>query len=644
MSTQGVRRVEYLQLVSHPRREIDAKLWAIYQFLEAPEGTREPDKLIQDAAFLFLLPGVEQASFVANDLFSICVSFLDQKGMWLTDEKPRLIRLAMNPPPFTGAALMANLNYYPPIPITGQIDHERLIEKCKMVAVNQKKPNGLGSQDGGNSTQPRILENYEGRVQDVSPSTPLRRYNSPLREFDEAAKMRLQVEESGQRMLSSEAQPLRAATTPTGILAVESKNAEAEAEAEKNHDVAKATKIPTTGHGHSLNINCVQCHSKDVVDLGANAHGLHFYQCNNCKRCFRNESVQPKISHEKIASKPLILCPLCYKSDYRKSGLGGGVQRYFCKQCQKHFIPGKVKKRKNGATKGMKDEDDVERKKTQKKTEGLLKQADSDECQGGPNEELLEVEHSKSITQQVKELNSLFDEKFCNQCSGKLIQLSQLGQETGILTCNKCYCRFDNSLAGNDNDFVKGSEQLFKGQEKIISLLRGANEEINRSVMQNDYDEFQGKMRVLRDRLEEKRASILVKLNALWNDTDDVATDVVHERVKTVKTGEQSVANPFQEAILLLRRETPILEQSVTRLMQSHTQFSLSSVNDTRELKDSEKCEASCKRDNETFQHVSLTEPYDRNATESNDCYKLASRVVQDDGEEIEIYERCDDS
>ncbi|KAL7478241.1 hypothetical protein ACHAW6_004013 [Cyclotella cf. meneghiniana] len=646
MSTQGIRRVEYLHMVSHPRREIDAKLWAIYQFLEAPEGTREPDKLIRDAAFLFLLPGMEQSSFAENDLLSICVSFLEQKGIWLTDDKPRLIRLAMNPPPFTAATLMANLNYYPPIAVTGEINYGRLMQKCRIVASYCNKSTGFGLRNGGDAIQSRRDHRNVESLQDVTPSSPMPVNISAIRKVCEVAKMPAPFEENADSKFLCEAPLLRATTATTDIcdltqrLAPESQKSEVK---NKVHAVENTQK-PTTGHSgqtQTRSVNCVQCGNGDVLDLGTNAHGLHFYQCNNCKRCFRHEVMQKKLPREEIASKLIISCTSCRMSDYRKSGTGaGGVQRYFCKQCKKHFIPGRIKKRKNGTTEGMKDGDDCERKLPQKKTNGLLKKAESE---GGRNDALREVDYTKSVLEQVQELNSLLDEIYCNRCSGKLIQLGQVEKEIDIFACNSCHCRFEKRLLKNDNGFMKESEQYFQGQEKILTLLRGANEEVNRSAMEKDQVEFHSKIKILRDRLEQKRTSIMVKLNALWNGTDDVVTEAVQERVESGKSGDNSVTNPFQEAILLLRRETPKLEQSVTRLMHSHAQFPLSLANGTKESNDSGKCEHERKTDSKTFGHVSLTQPNDNNLTPSNNCFKLASRVVQDDGEEIEIYERCDD-
>ena len=73
----------------------------------------------------------------------------------------------------------------------------------------------------------------------------------------------------------------------------------------------------------------------------------------------------------------------------------------------------------------------------------------------------------------------------------------------------------------------------------------------------------------------------------------------------------------LQRVVLHLKRETPVLEESVRRLM-----------------------ELQCNDDGEEYnKEISLVDREDRE--ELDQPYKLAGRVLQEDGEELEIYEHC---
>jgi len=120
--------------------------------------------------------------------------------------------------------------------------------------------------------------------------------------------------------------------------------------------------------------------------------------------------------------------------------------------------------------------------------------------------------------------------------------------------------------------------------------------------------------------------------------------------------------NPFGEAILLLRKETPKLEQAVNRLLKHPIQLSASSSSSIHNLqaqgKGATDAQEQILRKNEEEQQRShtvdivnddsplqlLESKKKKHDEDKSFYYKIASRVIQEDyegEEEIEIYEKC---
>ncbi|KAL7503130.1 hypothetical protein ACHAXN_003090 [Cyclotella atomus] len=147
------------------------------------------------------------------------------------------------------------------------------------------------------------------------------------------------------------------------------------------------------------------------------------------------------------------------------------------------------------------------------------------------------------------------------------------------------------------------SEHRFKGREMLVNLLQTAHEELHQSTIKQDHDQFQSKLRELQTILTEKRKRVMEKMDAACDTEGKVDSDLT--------TG------LLQRVVLCLKRGTPVLEESVRRLM-----------------------ELQCNDDGEEYnKEISLVDREDRE--ELDQPYKLAGRVLQEDGEELEIYEHC---
>lgn len=144
------------------------------------------------------------------------------------------------------------------------------------------------------------------------------------------------------------------------------------------------------------------------------------------------------------------------------------------------------------------------------------------------------------------------------------------------------------------------AEHSFQGNVKIINILQTAHAEVHKAAMKKEDEEFRTKYKEMQTQIEEKRRRVMEKLDAAWDTEGKVDSDLT--------------SGLLQQAVLLLRRETPVLEESVRRLVDFEQEEEEEDAND-----------------------ISLIDTNDVNGT-----YQLASRVVHDSGDELEIYEHCD--
>ena len=179
--------------------------------------------------------------------------------------------------------------------------------------------------------------------------------------------------------------------------------------------------------------------------------------------------------------------------------------------------------------------------------------------------------------------------------------IQQQIQELHELSNQKCH------------DATESNHVLFQTKQKIVTLLHDAHYQIHQTELDTDHNQFLAKMKEMQSRIEEKRRSVLKKMELAC---DTTTTD-------DGKRENYEYSNQMlHRVILLLREETLRLEESVVRLMHSKM---------TSEREDD---------DGEHQEEVSLTELEETNSR----GYALASRVRQEDddgGVELEIYEKC---
>jgi hypothetical protein len=148
------------------------------------------------------------------------------------------------------------------------------------------------------------------------------------------------------------------------------------------------------------------------------------------------------------------------------------------------------------------------------------------------------------------------------------------------------------------------SEHRFQGRKLLLNLLQSAHEEIHQSKMKEDRQEFTMKMNKMQLDLMERRKRVMEKLEFASMNTEG-------------KVDSDATVGILQKIVMLLKREGRVLEDSVRRLV------------DYCEREDD---------DDGCFEKgmISLTD----GAVIEKD-YKLAGRVLQEDGDELEIYEHC---
>lgn len=150
---------------------------------------------------------------------------------------------------------------------------------------------------------------------------------------------------------------------------------------------------------------------------------------------------------------------------------------------------------------------------------------------------------------------------------------------------------------------VDATDHIFRGKEKVITLLREAHKEINHVSIDSMEQLFKDKVKEMKARIDQKRIAVMKKVDLACRTDGKVDTD--------------STTNFLQQALLLLGEDTPVLEQSVAQLLSTNP----------RNKQDA----------GDQSQEISLTSL----DVSCNKGYKLASRIAQDDGDELEIYEQC---
>ena len=268
-----------------------------------------------------------------------------------------------------------------------------------------------------------------------------------------------------------------------------------------------------------------------------------------------------------------------------------------------------------------------------------------------------------------------------------------------------------NNISNNtddDNKTVFNHHDQFQTKQQIITLCQNAHEKMHQSQMNEDELQYKQKIKMMQQRLKEKKRGVSKLLNLFLeeqvgdNDGTD-GNDCENEKsigtleaeegggkrrhneqtAKATKKVKSQSNNPWRDAILLLRQQTPQLEQLVSRLLHNSDTSNnrdLLPEGEQREtgrrggtsstnivnigIADSTKDEESLSvptmakqselvppMPNHEEYDVAITHNANSSATYSsspaivaesdNECYRLASRIIQDDGEEFEIYERC---
>ena len=151
---------------------------------------------------------------------------------------------------------------------------------------------------------------------------------------------------------------------------------------------------------------------------------------------------------------------------------------------------------------------------------------------------------------------------------------------------------------------VDATDHIFRGKEKVITLLREAHKEINHISIGSMDQLFQDKVKEVKARIDQKRIAVMKKIDLACRTDGKVDTD--------------STTNCLKHTLLLLRKDTPLLEQSMSQLFSSNPK-------NRQDI------------DGDQSQEISLTS----RDMSSNEGYKLSSRITQDEGDELEIYEQC---
>ena len=204
--------------------------------------------------------------------------------------------------------------------------------------------------------------------------------------------------------------------------------------------------------------------------------------------------------------------------------------------------------------------------------------------------------------------------------------------------CKECNKKFHESsvISKNEGTYV---DRTMEGKERVQALFQyGYGEAIQREMAEDKLN-FQRRVQVLQEQLREKRRNIskLLDLHFLIDeDEKDPSTISKHvQEKKKVGKIEQQHANPLRSTILLLRKEmAPKLEQTVARLLSERDKLRHEGLMQNIILEEEQIIDVVT-----TAQATCIASSEGGN----NGRYELASRMLQDGGEEIEIFEKYSD-
>ena len=233
--------------------------------------------------------------------------------------------------------------------------------------------------------------------------------------------------------------------------------------------------------------------------------------------------------------------------------------------------------------------------------------------------------------------------------------------------CKHCKCYYHEC----QNDYVRKEARLtpdvyqdhtLEGKQRVITLANHAYEQITKNEMNQDEKIFQQRIQVLYAQLVEKRRNVSKllgiilptvaveednndndnsmqqtnnnnsgidgetsekKIDSTSNSTDSKEGGGEADTKSTSNNNNNNSVDPFRDAILLLRNETSKLEQRMFALQQRQDQMMKSGEEDE---------EVDILSDDNP--------PPPRVANGGGATYQLASKIVQEGGEEITIYEK----
>mmetsp|Transcript_35170 Transcript_35170/g.84876 ORF Transcript_35170/g.84876 Transcript_35170/m.84876 type:complete len:232 (+) Transcript_35170:3-698(+) len=211
-------------------------------------------------------------------------------------------------------------------------------------------------------------------------------------------------------------------------------------------------------------------------------------------------------------------------------------------------------------------------------------------------------------------------------------------------------------------------------KQRLQALVRHAYGQITDEEMENDRSDFERRIQCLQRRLGERRDTISRLLDVpLLRQAQQGGDNRNNERIAAasssdiggartrVSKGESSSGgaegDPFGETILLLRHETPKLEQRVSRQIMmmirgiknqpSSSPLSTIDVQGGVSPTTSDEDIVTKQTRNGDRGLTSIVDIEHDNASSppsASTCkrgYRLASRILQEGGEEIEIFEKC---
>ena len=239
--------------------------------------------------------------------------------------------------------------------------------------------------------------------------------------------------------------------------------------------------------------------------------------------------------------------------------------------------------------------------------------------------------------------------------------------------CKHCKCYYHEC----QNDFVRKEARLtpdiyqdhtLEGKQRVLTLANHAYEQITKNEMNQDEKIFQQRIQVLNTQLVEKRRNVSKLLGMILptialgeednNDNNNNSMQLTNNNNNGIdgETSEKKIdstsnctdskeggggeadskpnnnnnnnnsVDPFRDAILLLRNETSKLEQRMFALQQRQEQMAKAGEEDE---------EVDILNDDNPPRTPRLPGANGNGAT-----YQLASKIVQEGGEEITIYEK----